>query len=184
MRGRGSEGIAFDSIVASGPNSSKPHAGVTARVIGEGELLTMDFGARIDGYCADMTRTVVIGHASDDQRRIYEAVAAANEAGRAQVRAGASAKAVDAAARDLLTERGYGEAFGHGLGHGVGLDIHEMPTLNARSTDVLVAGNVVTVEPGAYLPGFGGVRIEDLVAVEEGGHKLLSHSRRDLIEIV
>jgi Xaa-Pro aminopeptidase len=184
MRGHGSEGVAFEPIVASGPNSSKPHAGITMRVIGEGELLTMDFGARVDGYCADMTRTVVVGRASDEQRRVYDAVLAANEAGRAAVRAGAHGDAVDGVARALLTERGYGEAFGHGLGHGVGLEVHEMPGLRKRSTDVLVSGHVVTVEPGVYLPGFGGVRIEDLVAVEEGGHKLLSHSRRDLIEIV
>lgn len=184
MRGHGSEGQAFEPIVASGPNSSKPHAGITMRVIGEGELLTMDFGARIAGYCADMTRTVVVGRANDEQRRVYEAVLAANEAGRAAVRAGARAVDVDGAARSLLTERGFGEAFGHGLGHGVGLDIHEMPSLSTRSTDILVPGNIVTVEPGVYLPGFGGVRIEDLVAVEEGGSKLLSHAPRNLIEIV
>jgi Xaa-Pro aminopeptidase len=183
MRGHGSEGVAFEPVVASGPNSSKPHAGVTMRVIGEGDLLTMDFGARVDGYCADMTRTVVIGRASEEQRRIYEAVLAANEAGRAAVRAGAHGAAVDGVARALLTERGYGEAFGHGLGHGVGLEVHEMPGLRKTSTDVLVPGHVVTVEPGVYLPGFGGVRIEDLVAVEEGGHRLFSHATRDLIQI-
>jgi Xaa-Pro aminopeptidase len=183
MRGHGSEGLAFEPIVASGPNSSKPHAGISMRVIGKGELLTMDFGARVDGYCSDMTRTVVVGHASDEQRRVYDAVLAANEAGRAAVRAGAKGVDVDGVARALLAERGFGEAFGHGLGHGVGLEIHEMPSLSMRSKDVLEAGHIVTVEPGVYLPGFGGVRIEDLVAVEEGGHKLLSHSRRDLIEI-
>jgi len=184
MRGHGSEGVAFEPIVASGPNSSKPHAGITTRVIGDGELLTMDFGARVGGYCADMTRTVVVGRASDEQRRVYDAVLAANEAGRAAVRAGARGVDVDGVARALLVERGFGEAFGHGLGHGVGLEIHEMPSLSTRSKDVLEPGHIVTVEPGVYLPGFGGVRIEDLVAVEEGGHKLLSHSRRDLIEIV
>ncbi len=184
MRGHGSEGVAFEPIVASGPNSSKPHAGVTMRVIGDGDLLTMDFGARIGGYCADMTRTVVLGRASDEQRRVYEAVLAANEAGRAAVRAGARGADVDGVARALLTQLGYGEAFGHGLGHGVGLQVHEMPGLRRSSTDVLEPGHVVTVEPGVYLPGFGGVRIEDLVAVEKGGYKLLSHSRRDLIEIV
>jgi Xaa-Pro aminopeptidase len=184
MRGNGSEGVAFEPIVASGPNTSKPHAGVTTRVIGEGDLLTMDLGARIDGYCADLTRTVVIGRASDEQRRVYEAVLAANEAGRAAVRAGARGADVDAVARALLTERGFGEAFGHGLGHGVGIEVHEMPGLRKTSKDVLEPGHVVTVEPGVYLPGFGGVRIEDLVAVEEGGHKLLSHAPRDLIEIV
>ncbi len=183
MRGHGSEGVAFEPVVASGPNSSKPHAGITMRVIGEGDLLTMDLGARIDGYCADLTRTVVIGRASDKQREVYEAVLAANEAGRAAVRAGAHGADVDGVARTLLSERGFGEAFGHGLGHGVGLEIHEMPGLRQTSADVLEPGNVVTVEPGVYLPGFGGVRIEDLVAVEDGGHKLLSHARRELIEI-
>lgn len=184
MRGHGSEGVAFEPIIASGPNSSKPHAGVTMRTIGEGELLTMDFGSRVDGYCSDMTRTVVIGRASDEQRRIYEAVLAANEAGREAVRAGVRAADVDGVARALIAERGFGDDFGHGLGHGVGLEIHEMPSLSTRSTDVLQPGHVVTVEPGVYLPGFGGVRIEDLVVVEQGGHKLLSHSPRNLIEIV
>jgi Xaa-Pro aminopeptidase len=183
MRGHGSEGVAFEPVVASGRNSSKPHAGVTMRAIGDGDLLTMDLGARIDGYCADLTRTVVIGRVSDKQRDVYEAVLAANEAGRAAVRAGARAADVDGVARDLLSKRGYGEAFGHGLGHGVGLEIHEMPGVRQTSTDVLEPGHVVTVEPGVYLPGFGGVRIEDLVAVEDGGHKLLSHARRELIEI-
>jgi Xaa-Pro aminopeptidase len=154
------------------------------RAIGKGELLTMDFGARIDGYCSDMTRTVVVGHANDEQRRLYDAVLAANEAGRTAVRAGVRAADVDGVARALLTERGLGEAFGHGLGHGVGLEIHEMPSVSSRSKDVLVPGHIVTIEPGAYLPGFGGVRIEDLMAVEEGGGKLLSHSPRNLIEIV
>ena len=144
----------------------------------------MDFGARVCGYCADITRTVVVWRASDEQHRVYDAVLAANEAGRAAVRAGARGVDVDGVARALLVERGFGEAFGHGLGNGVGLEIHEMPSLSTRSKDVLEPVHIVTVEPGVYLPGFGGVIIEDLVAVEEGGHKLLSHSRRYLIEIV
>lgn len=185
MRSNGSDGLAFEPIVASGPNSSKPHAGVTLRTIEAGDLLTMDFGARVDGYCADMTRTVIVGaHASDEQRRIYDAVLAANEAGNAAVRAGAHARDVDAAARDLLTGLGLGEAFGHSLGHGVGLEVHEGPRLSMKSEDVLVTGQIVTIEPGVYLPGFGGVRIEDLVVVEEGRGRILTHSPKHLIEIV
>lgn len=183
MRRNGSEGLAFEPIVASGPNSSRPHAGITTRVIVEGDLLTMDFGARVDGYCADMTRTVVIGRADDEQRRIYAAVLAANMAGLEAVRAGTAASDVDAAARVELRAAGLEAYFGHGLGHGVGLRVHETPNLNPRSKDVLRAGEVVTIEPGVYLPGFGGVRIEDLVMVREGGHRLLSHSTKDLIEI-
>lgn len=183
MRSNGSEGLAFDPIVASGPNSSKPHARVTDRVIQLGDLLTMDFGARVSGYCADFTRTVVVGKASDEQRRVYEAVLAANMAGIAAVRPGVPAVDVDRVARRLLAERGFGEAFGHGLGHGVGLSVHELPMLGTRSRDVLHAGAVVTIEPGVYLPGFGGVRIEDLVAVVDRGHRVLSHAPKDLIEL-
>lgn len=183
MRSHGSEGLAFDSIVASGPNSSKPHAGVTDRVIGEGELLKMDFGARVDGYCADMTRTVSIGTASDEMRRVYDAVLAANEAALAVARPGASGVEVDDAARRVLKQKGYGDAFTHGLGHGVGLAVHESPSLSPRSRDTLRVGHVVTIEPGVYLPGFGGVRIEDLVAIEDGGCRLLSHAPKGLIEV-
>lgn len=184
MRTNGSDGLAFVPIVASGPNSSKPHAGISTRQIGVGDLLTMDFGARVDGYCSDMTRTVVVGRADDEQRRVYEAVLAANEAGHAAVRAGVAARAVDAAARDLLTGLKMGEYFGHSLGHGVGLEIHELPRLSTRSDDILRTGAVVTIEPGVYMPGFGGVRIEDLVVVEEGGARSLSHAPKQLIEIV
>ncbi|MDO8964723.1 MAG: aminopeptidase P family protein [Coriobacteriia bacterium] len=183
MRSNGSEGVAFAPIVASGPNSSRPHAGVTDRVIGVGELLKMDFGARIDGYCADLTRTIVVGTASDEQRRMYEAVLAANEAALAAVRPGVPTKDVDGVARRVLTDHGYGDRFTHGLGHGVGLAVHELPTVGPRSNDVLRAGSIVTIEPGVYVPGFGGVRIEDLVAVEEGGHRLLSHAPKHLIEL-
>jgi Xaa-Pro aminopeptidase len=183
MRMNGSEGLAFSPIVASGPNSSKPHAGVTTRVIERGDLLTLDFGARVRGYCADFTRTLVVGQASDEQRRIYDAVLAANLAGIEAVAPGVKAADVDRAARDLLGGRGLAEQFGHGLGHGVGLAIHELPSLGSRSTDVLQAGCVVTVEPGVYVPGFGGVRIEDLLAVVEGGSRLLSHGPKALVEL-
>lgn len=183
MRSHGSEGLAFPPIVASGPNSSRPHAGVTDRVIGMGELLKMDFGARVDGYCADLTRTVVVGSATDEMRRMYDAVLAANEAALAVVRPGAAAADVDRVARSLLEGRGFGDNFTHGLGHGVGLVVHEAPTVGPRSRDTLRVGNVVTIEPGVYVPGFGGVRIEDLVAVEDGGCRLLSHAPKHLIEL-
>jgi Xaa-Pro aminopeptidase len=185
MRSHGSEGLAFEPIVASGPNTSKPHAGVTMRQIEPGDFLTMDLGARIDGYCADLTRTIIVGaRATDEQRRIYDAVLAANEAGHAAVRAGIPAREVDAAARDLLDGLHLGQYFGHSLGHGVGLQIHEGPRLSTRSDDILRTGSLVTIEPGVYLPGFGGVRIEDLVVVTEGGSKTLSHAPKHLIEIV
>jgi Xaa-Pro aminopeptidase len=183
MRSNGSYGLAFEPIVASGPNSSKPHATVTERVIGSGDFLTIDIGARVDGYCADLTRTVVVGHASDEQRRVHAAVLAANEAGIAAVRRGISCADLHKVAADVLAGHGLGEAFGHGLGHGVGLVVHELPTVGPRSRDVLVPGNVITIEPGAYLPGFGGVRIEDLVAVKTGGYRLFSHAPKHLIEI-
>ena len=185
MRSNGSEGLAFEPIVASGPNTSRPHAGITTREIEPGDLLTMDLGARIDGYCADLTRTIVVGaRATDEQRRIYDAVLAANEAGLGAARAGVRARDVDASARDLLTGLRLGEYFGHSLGHGVGLRVHEGPRVSAKSDDILRTGSLITVEPGVYLPGFGGVRIEDLVAVEENGARLLSHASKDLIEIV
>lgn len=183
MRRNGSDGIAFDCIVASGPNSAHPHATVTDRIVRAGEFLKMDFGARIGGYCSDMTRTVVVGTATDRHREMYDAVLAANEAGLAVVRAGIPARDVHEAARAVLEERGMSELFTHGLGHGVGLDVHERPTVNGKSHDALLAGSVVTVEPGVYVEGFGGVRIEDLVVVEEGGCRLLTHSPKRLIEI-
>jgi Xaa-Pro aminopeptidase len=185
MRSNGSEGLAFDPIVASGPNSSRPHAGVTDRVIEPRDILTMDFGARVDGYCADLTRTVVVGaKATTRQRDLYEAVLAANEAGLAAVRSGVRARDVDAAARDLLAGLGLAEHFGHSLGHGVGLDVHEEPRVSSVSDEILRTGSIITIEPGVYLAGELGVRIEDLVAVEEGGARLLSHAPKELIEIV
>ena len=185
MRSSGSEGLAFDPIVASGPNSSRPHAGVTQRVIGPGDFLTMDFGARVDGYCADLTRTVVVGaKATTRQSELYDAVLSANEAGLAAVRAGVRARDVDAAARDLLAGMRLAEHFGHSLGHGVGLEVHEEPRVSSASDEILRSGSIVTIEPGVYLAGELGVRIEDLVVVEEGAGRLLSHAPKGLIEIV
>jgi Xaa-Pro aminopeptidase len=183
LRENGSEGVAFDSIVASGPNSALPHAHPTERAIRPGDFVKLDFGARIGGYCADMTRTVVVGSPSDEQRAIHEAVRAANLAGLTAVAAGRTGAEVDAAARAVISAAGYGDRFGHGLGHGVGLEVHEAPSVSARGTDPLKAGAVVTIEPGVYVPGLGGVRIEDLVVVEEGGCRNLTRSPKDLIEV-
>ncbi len=184
MRRNGSEGIAFDPIVASGPNSSRPHAVPGDRVLQPGDFVVLDFGARVDGYCADMTRTVVVGSASDEQRAMYDAVREANLAGIAHVSAEHTGLEAHNAASEVLGERGYGEYFTHGLGHGVGREVHEMPALSPRGGDEkLQAGEVVTVEPGVYVPGFGGVRIEDLVVVEERGRRVLTASTKDLIEV-
>jgi Xaa-Pro aminopeptidase len=183
LRRAGSEGVPFPPIVATGPNAARPHAIPGDRRIASGDFLKLDFGARIDGYCSDMTRTIVVGSATERHREIYSAVLAANEAGLAAVRAGVPATTVDAAARELLTQRGFGELFTHGVGHGVGLDVHELPTLGKASTDSLRGGAVVTVEPGVYVPGFGGVRIEDLVVVQDGGCRVLTRAPKDLIEV-
>lgn len=181
MRRLGAEGTAFDFIVASGPRSAMPHGVASDRVIERGDFVTFDIGARYQGYCADMTRTVVVGEADERQRAIYDLVLRAQEAALAAVRAGARAADVDAAARSVIADAGYGDAFGHGLGHGVGLDIHEAPALNPRSDDVLVEGMVVTIEPGVYLEGWGGVRIEDSVVVTASGYELLTFTRKDLM---
>jgi len=183
MRTNGAEGVAFPPIVASGLNSSRPHAGVTERAIGAGDFVTIDLGARVQGYCSDLTRTVVMGSASTRQREIYSAVYDANAAAIEAVHGGISGMDLDAVARDLLTKRGFGTQFGHGLGHGVGLQIHEMPSVNSRWRDSIPAGVVITIEPGVYIPEFGGVRIEDLVLVEDGGCTVLSESPRELTEI-
>jgi Xaa-Pro aminopeptidase len=184
MRRNGSEGVAFDPIVASGPNSARPHAQVSDRVICVDELVKLDFGARVEGYCSDMTRTVVVGKASERHREIYDAALEANSVGLRAVRPGLQACEIDRAARDALAARGFGgEYFGHSLGHGVGLDVHEQPSIGPLNRDSVRIGSVITIEPGVYVPGFGGVRIEDLVVVEESGARLLSHSTKDLIEL-
>ncbi len=183
MRSNGSVGLAFEPIVASGPNSALPHAQATERAVQPGEFLKMDFGARFGGYCSDMTRTVVVGRASEKHREIHAAVLAANRAGVLAVRAGVIGKDVHEVARVVLDRVGFGGYFTHGLGHGVGLDVHELPGVGARSDDVLPEHAVVTVEPGVYLEGFGGVRIEDLVVVEADGARVLSASPRELIEL-
>jgi Xaa-Pro aminopeptidase len=173
MREQGAE-PSFPAIVAAGPNGALPHAEPGEREIGRGELVVFDMGARLDGYCSDGTRTFATGEPGEEARAVYETVREAQEAALAAVRAGVEAESVDAVARELIASAGHGERFGHGLGHGVGLEVHEEPRVSQRSEDVLAAGEVVTIEPGVYLPEELGVRIEDLVVVTEDGHRNLS----------
>ncbi|MBS1863100.1 MAG: aminopeptidase P family protein [Actinobacteria bacterium] len=170
----------FDTIVAAGPNGAQPHAEPGPRVIEKGELIVFDMGAKLDGYCSDGTRTYATGDPGEEGRRVYETVLAAQQAALEAIRPGEKGEDVDAAARTVIDEAGHGEHFGHGLGHGVGLDIHEGPRLSLRSDDVLAAGEVVTVEPGIYLAGDLGVRIEDLVVIGDGGLRNLSSLPKDL----
>jgi len=167
MLDHGADGVSFETIVASGPNSAIPHHRPTDAVLAAGDFVKIDFGALVGGYHSDMTRTFVLGKAADWQREIYQLVSAAQQAGRDALQAGASLADVDGAARGVIVDAGHGEHFGHGLGHGVGLQIHEAPGIGATATGTLLAGSVVTVEPGVYLPGRGGVRIEDTLVVAE-----------------
>lgn len=184
MRKLGSEHPAFDTIVASGKRSSLPHGLATDKRLEAGDFVTMDFGAVYDGYHSDITRTVVIGRASEAQRALYELVLRAQLAGVAAMRPGVSGKQVDAAARGIIADAGYAHCFGHGLGHGVGLAIHEFPRLSPRSScGILEKNMLVTVEPGVYLPEEGGVRIEDTVLVTDSGAEVLTQSSKQLLEI-
>jgi Xaa-Pro aminopeptidase len=180
MRRRGASGPSFPSIVASAERGALPHAVPTDAAIPAGTLVTLDIGAKLDGYCSDCTRTWATGDLPDDLAAAYDLVRRAQEAALAAVRPGREGREVDAVARDMITEAGHGEHFGHGLGHGVGLAIHEAPRLARNAEARLVAGNVVTVEPGVYLPGRGGVRIEDLVVVTDDGHEVLSGTTKQL----
>jgi Xaa-Pro aminopeptidase len=173
IRRRGAE-PAFATIVASGANGALPHASPGADVIPAGTLVTVDWGARLDGYCSDCTRTFATGDVPAELRQIYDLVQRAQQAALEAVRPGPLGREVDAVARDMLTAAGHGEHFGHALGHGVGLEVHEAPRLGATGTDPLQPGHVVTVEPGVYVPEVGGVRIEDLVAVTDGGRHVFS----------
>jgi Xaa-Pro aminopeptidase len=179
MREQGAE-PSFPTIVAAGPNGALPHAEPGEREIGRGELVVFDMGAKLEGYCSDGTRTFATGEPGERAREVYEVVRAAQAAALGAVTAGARAEDVDTVAREPIAAAGHGERFGHGLGHGVGLEVHEEPRVSQRSEDVLAAGEVVTIEPGIYLAGELGVRIEDLVVVSEDGHRNLSGLLKDL----
>ena len=170
----------FPPIIASGENGALPHAEPGGREIGSGELVVFDMGSLLDGYCSDCTRTFATGDPGDEAREVYDLVLRAQQAALEAVRAAAAGKEVDAVAREMISEAGYGDRFGHGLGHGVGLEVHEGPRLATTSEDELFEGNVVTVEPGVYLPGKFGVRIEDLVVVTADGHRNLSGLSKEM----
>lgn len=183
LRRRGSEWHPFPTIVASGPRSALPHARASERVVARGELLLLDFGAQLDGYCADITRTVVLGRADARQRACYAVVEQAQRTAREGLRAGMTGREADALAREVIERAGLGSAFGHSLGHGVGLEVHEAPRLSRTATDPLPADAVVTVEPGVYLAGWGGIRLEDDVHLSAEGPVLLSDGRTELREV-
>lgn len=179
MRRLGARKSAFDIIVASGPRGALPHGVASQRVIQAGDLVTMDFGCVYRGYNSDLTRTVVVGSPHSRQKEIYDLVLAAQRAALAAVRAGIKACDVDRAARQVIDSAGYGENFGHSTGHGVGLAVHEEPSVSKKNETLLQPGMVITIEPGIYLPGWGGVRIEDLVVVEEKGCRILTSAPKD-----
>jgi Xaa-Pro aminopeptidase len=181
MYALGAEAMGFSVIAAAGKNGSKPHAVPSDDHIRKGDMITLDFGAKARGYTADMTRTVSLGKPSDEMRRVYDVVLEAQRLGQDAVRAGAACEAVDAVARNYIYAQGYEGRFGHGLGHSLGIDVHEEPRLSPLSADVLEENQLVTVEPGVYLPGIGGVRIENTVVVEPGGCRSLVTATRELI---
>src|SRR5256712_1077223 len=184
LRRLGSEGHPSPRIVAWGPGTALPHARSSRRSVAAGDWLLLDFGAQVDGYCADITRTVVVGaRATERQRTLYALVEEAQRRARAGVRAGMAGREADALARDVIAARGFGDAFGHSLGHGIGLEVHEAPRLAKTNADPLPVGAVVTIEPGVYLAGQGGVRIEDDVHLAAQGPELLSDGRSELVEL-
>jgi Xaa-Pro aminopeptidase len=183
LRAEGSETFPFATIVASGPRSALPHAATSVREMHRGDFLLLDFGASVAGYCADVTRTVVLGAPDAEQQEVYGVVRAANEAAAGSVRAGMRGRDADAVARDYIDRRGYGDAFGHSLGHGLGLEVHEAPRLSRTADAVLAVGAVVTIEPGIYRPGWGGVRIEDDVHLGTGAADVLTHFTRELLVV-
>ena len=179
----GSEGKAFTTICASGARSALPHGDASKKRLEAGDFVTLDYGALVSGYCSDITRTVVLGRATPRQKRLYRVVQSAEARAVAKVKPGGSTRAVDRAARQIITRAGFGSKFGHGTGHGIGLEVHQGPYLSPRTDGILKAGMVVTVEPGIYIPGYGGVRIEDDVLVTSRGHRVLTTAPRHLIEI-
>lgn len=183
MRKLGADGLSFDTISASGVRSAMPHGVASDKLIAKGDLLTLDFGCVYNGYCSDMTRTVVMGEPDTKQKEIYEIVLKAQTEAINAISAGAACSDIDKVARDIITDAGYGENFGHALGHSVGIEIHENPNFSPKSVDILQNGNVLSVEPGIYIDGWGGVRIEDLIAVSDGEIINLTASPKELIVI-
>lgn len=183
MKEQGASALSFDTIVASGKRSAMPHGVATDKVIESGDFVTLDFGCVVEGYCSDMTRTVVVGKADEKQKEIYNTVLDAQTAAINKIAEGVICSEVDAAARDIIKDAGYGDNFGHGLGHSVGIEIHEAPSFAPKCSEPLKNGNVITVEPGIYIDGFGGVRIEDLIAVQNGKAVNLTRSPKELIEL-
>ena len=176
----GAEKMSFDPIVVSGPNGSLPHGIPSAKQVQQGEFITMDFGCKYGGYCSDMTRTVAVGEATEEMRNVYDIVLKAQLAGIAAARAGVTGKVIDAAAREVITQAGYGPYFGHGFGHSLGLDIHEAPSANTRGEEPMPVGAVCSAEPGIYLPGRFGVRIEDVMILRQDGCEVITKAPKTL----
>jgi len=183
LRDEGSEEAPFPPIVASGPRAALPHARASRRVIERGDFVLLDFGAQFHGYCSDVTRTLVVGAATDEQRDVYEIVREANRIASASVKAGMTGMAADTVARSYIERRGHGPRFGHSLGHGLGLEVHEAPRLARTAEGALKEGAVVTIEPGIYRAGWGGVRIEDDVHLSAAGPRILTNFSRELLEV-
>ncbi|AIS52365.1 peptidase M24 [Thermoanaerobacter kivui] len=183
MKKQGAQDLSFEAIVASGKRSSLPHGKASEKVIEKGDFVTLDFGCKVNGYCSDMTRTIVMGKADDRQKEIYNIVLEAQQRAIDNLKAGITSKEADSLARSVIEEKGYGKYFGHSLGHGVGLEVHEAPSLSFKNEEILKEGAIVTVEPGIYIPDFGGVRIEDMVLLKEDGVTNLTNSPKYLIEL-
>ena len=181
MRSLGASGVSFETIVASGLRSAMPHGVASKKIIEQGDLITIDFGCYYEGYCSDMTRTFAIGDPGEQLKEIYQIVLEAQLAVLEVAKPGVTGKQLDAVARDYITKHGYGEAFGHSTGHGIGLEIHEGPNVSVRAEKQFVPGNIITDEPGIYLPGIGGVRIEDDLLITSDGNRVLTHSPKELI---
>jgi len=183
LRKMGATDRSFDYIVASGLRSSLPHGVATEKKLEKNESLTLDYGGKYKGYCSDLTRTVFLGQPDSKQREIYNIVLEAQQAGIEALKPGITGQEADAVARQVMTKAGYGEYFGHGLGHALGIEVHETPRLNTRETQILQPGMVITVEPGIYIPGWGGVRIEDVILVNDNGVEVLTQAPKQFIII-
>ncbi len=183
MKKKSASKLSFEPIVASGKRSSLPHGIASDKIIETGDMITLDFGCVYNGYCSDMTRTIVLGRANDRQKEIYNIVLEAQKTSLKAVKPGITGAELDVIARNIINHNGYGQYFGHGLGHGVGLEVHELPHINARGNVPMEPGMVITIEPGIYISNFGGVRIEDLVLATDKGYEVLSKSTKNLIEL-